>query len=81
MQGYEKEKLDEVHAPIGIAIQSDTPAEIAISIVAELIQKKRAQLRPQSTTESVWKKVEKDCIPATILYHHGSTQEKWEARC
>lgn len=72
MQGYEKEKLDEVHAPIGIDIQSDTPAEIAVSIVAELIQK-RAQLRPQSTTESVWKKVEKDCILATILYHHGST--------
>ena len=80
MQGYEKEKLDEVHAPIGIAIQSDTPAEIAISIVAELIQK-RAQLRPQSTTESVWQKVEKDCILATIYIIMVLLQEKWEARC
>lgn len=70
--GIEKGKLDEVHAPIGLEIQSDTPAEIAVSILAELIQE-RAQLRPQSTAEEIWKSIEKDCILATILYHDGST--------
>ena len=33
---YEK-KIDELHTPIGLAIKAVTPAEIAISIAAELI--------------------------------------------
>lgn len=35
--GFAPEVWDRVHAPIGIPIGSDTPAEIAISITAELI--------------------------------------------
>jgi xanthine dehydrogenase accessory factor len=35
--GFDKEALDRVHAPIGIPIKSETPAEIAISIAAEMI--------------------------------------------
>ena len=31
-------KLAEVHAPIGLKIGSETPEEIAVSIVAEIIQ-------------------------------------------
>jgi xanthine dehydrogenase accessory factor len=37
-KGIAKETLDRVHAPIGIDINSETPEEIAISIVAELIK-------------------------------------------
>jgi xanthine dehydrogenase accessory factor len=37
-KGVDKEILESVHAPIGIDINSETPQEIAISIVAELIQ-------------------------------------------
>jgi len=37
-KGVPKETLDRVHAPIGIDINSETPEEIAVSIVAELIQ-------------------------------------------
>jgi xanthine dehydrogenase accessory factor len=37
-KGIKKEILELVHAPIGIDINSETPQEIAISIVAELIQ-------------------------------------------
>jgi xanthine dehydrogenase accessory factor len=33
-----KEALDQVYAPIGIDINSETPEEIAVSIVAELIK-------------------------------------------
>jgi xanthine dehydrogenase accessory factor len=36
--GIPKEALERVHAPIGIDINSETPEEIAVSIVAELIK-------------------------------------------
>lgn len=39
-EGLEREKLDMVFAPIGVQISSKTPEEIAISILAEIIQKK-----------------------------------------
>jgi len=41
-EGYTRKDLDRVHSPIGLSIGAETPAEIAVSIVAELIQK-RAQ--------------------------------------
>jgi xanthine dehydrogenase accessory factor len=37
-KGIPKETLNKVHAPIGIKINSETPEEIAVSIVAELIK-------------------------------------------
>ncbi|MCX8022153.1 MAG: XdhC family protein [Syntrophorhabdaceae bacterium] len=36
--GFSEEQLEKVHAPIGIDIKAETPQEIAISIVAELIK-------------------------------------------
>jgi xanthine dehydrogenase accessory factor len=36
--GEKKERLEQVHSPIGINIGGETPEEIAVSIVAELIQ-------------------------------------------
>lgn len=35
--GYSRESLDRIHAPIGLAINSRTPEEIAISIAAQII--------------------------------------------
>jgi xanthine dehydrogenase accessory factor len=37
-EGFTKQDLERVHAPIGLAIGAETPEEIAVSIVAELIQ-------------------------------------------
>ena len=37
-EGFTEEELDRVYAPIGIEIGSETPAEIAISVAAQLIQ-------------------------------------------
>lgn len=37
-QGYEKEELDRVSAPIGTNIGAETPEELAVSIVGELIK-------------------------------------------
>ncbi|HOG47266.1 MAG TPA: XdhC/CoxI family protein [Anaerolineae bacterium] len=39
--GYPEEQLARVHAPIGLDIGAETPAEIAVSIVAELLQHRR----------------------------------------
>lgn len=35
--GVAQEKLDRVHSPIGLEIQAETPEEIAVSILAEII--------------------------------------------
>jgi xanthine dehydrogenase accessory factor len=40
-QGYDERLFQQVHAPIGIDIYSETPQEIAVSIVAELIKERR----------------------------------------
>ena len=36
--GFEQDELDRVHCPIGLSIDAETPAEIGVSIVAELIK-------------------------------------------
>jgi len=36
-QGFSQKEIDSVYTPIGIDIKADTPAEIAVSIAAELI--------------------------------------------
>jgi len=40
-EGIPRESLERVHAPIGLDIHSETPEEIAVSIVAELIKERR----------------------------------------
>jgi len=37
-EGFGEERLSRVHAPIGLDIGSETPQEIALSIVAEMVQ-------------------------------------------
>lgn len=39
-EGFTNEQLEKVEAPLGLAINSETPAEIAISIMARIIQVK-----------------------------------------
>ncbi len=40
-QGISQDELAKVHAPIGIEIKAQTPEEIAVSIIAEIIQVRR----------------------------------------
>jgi xanthine dehydrogenase accessory factor len=49
-EGHTQEGLDRIHAPIGLNINAETPEEIAVSIVAELIQV-RGEGRPAHEKE------------------------------
>jgi xanthine dehydrogenase accessory factor len=40
-EGYSKERLDRLHSPIGLDIGAETPEEIAVSVLAEIIQARR----------------------------------------
>ncbi len=42
-QGFDDTMLESVYAPIGVAINSETPQEIAVSIAAELIKVRRGR--------------------------------------
>ena len=39
-KGVKEAQLDQIHCPIGMAIEADTPEEIAVSIVGELISQR-----------------------------------------
>jgi len=40
-QGFSRESLARVHAPIGLDIGAETPDEIALSIAAEIVMQRR----------------------------------------
>ncbi len=44
-KGISRTRLEQVHCPIGLAIEADTPEEIAVSIVGELICQRAAGRR------------------------------------
>jgi xanthine dehydrogenase accessory factor len=47
-EGYEEERLERICTPIGLSIGAITPEEIAISILAQIIQRKRLGNRNQT---------------------------------
>jgi xanthine dehydrogenase accessory factor len=50
--GVPQEKLDRVRSPVGIEINAETPEEIALSILAEIIQLRRTKPETGPNTES-----------------------------
>ncbi|MGH7924543.1 MAG: XdhC family protein, partial [Candidatus Binatus sp.] len=47
--GVPKDRLADVHAPLGVAIGGETPEEIAVSIIAEIIRERRTKDRDDFT--------------------------------
>ncbi len=47
--GLDPALLDQVHAPIGLDLRAETPEEIAIAILAEIIRERRAGVRDAFT--------------------------------
>jgi xanthine dehydrogenase accessory factor len=49
--GVTDEAIEQVHAPVGLSIGADTPEEIAVSVVAEMIAVRRAGSRRRGGSE------------------------------
>ena len=84
-EGYDRERIGRIHAPIGLSIGAVTPAEIAVSICAELIAARHAQpavagLLPQQNTDlDALRFLADDSRPAALLLvlaSKGSTPVK-----
>ena len=43
--GIPRERVEEVHAPLGLDLGAETPEEIAVAIVAEIVRERRAGVR------------------------------------
>ncbi len=69
--GYTKEELDGVYAPIGLDILAQTPAEIAISILGQIIQIKNARYTASITDELRMSK--EHGVLCIITSKHGSS--------
>ncbi len=52
-KGYSKEELDQIYAPIGLPIGSQSPYEIAVSICAQLISLKRCEKKDKEEICSI----------------------------
>ncbi|MDO5100935.1 MAG: XdhC family protein [Eubacteriales bacterium] len=71
---FAAERVAAVHAPIGLAIHAETPEEIAVSIMAELIAVKNSRFRTEGFTEEVREALLKNeaKVLATIISRRGS---------
>lgn len=73
-KGFAREVLEAVHAPIGLRIGGQTPKEIAVSIVAQLIQEKNRENPSSYLDRSMVKALlrHEQGILATIIGKRGS---------
>ncbi|MDO4619261.1 MAG: XdhC family protein [Lachnospiraceae bacterium] len=73
--GFTREEADAVHAPIGLAIGAETPEEIAISVMAEIIAVKSKKGRDTGISDDILEAVlgkQVDSVLATIISRKGS---------
>lgn len=76
--GLDAERVEALHAPIGLSIGSQSAEEIAVSILAELIQVKNSRRQSEGFVSVILDAMEKNAaqnIPAvlaTITARHGS---------
>lgn len=86
-EGFRKEDIDAIHAPIGLKIGAMTTAEIAVSICAELIQERHKQYVKPRENELTQTNVDVDLLRylamseepralVTVLSSTGSTPVK-----
>ena len=75
-KGFDPERIEQLHAPIGLSISAETPEEIAVSVMAEIIQIKneRSKGSGEGFSEEFLAAVveDKPKILATIISRKGS---------
>ncbi|MGI6070367.1 MAG: XdhC family protein [Blautia sp.] len=74
MDGYTKEQVDSIYAPIGLKLGGQLPEEIAVSIAAEIIQVKNKRYT-DTLDEKIESAVEEkeEGVMVTIIAKHGSS--------
>lgn len=76
-QGFSQEKIEEIHTPIGLSIHAKTPEEIAISVIAQMIEVKNSSgakaFCDREVLEAIThKEGEEPWVLATIIRRAGS---------
>lgn len=73
-KGYEAEILEKLHAPIGLSISAETPEEIAVSIMAEVIAVKNKNQGNVSFSKEILKALQSEGgkVLVTIIERKGS---------
>ena len=75
--GVSKAVIDSVHTPIGLDIGAETPEEIAVSILAEIIEVKNRAGKSTGLTTEMLKALQSDergnAVMATIVSKQGSS--------
>ena len=83
-EGFSGEELERIHAPIGLPIASETPVEVAVSILAQLIQVRRSKGNLPEPEGEVLQALAREEDPpaamATIIQAKGSVPRKSGAR-
>lgn len=75
-EGFDPAQVEAIHAPIGLAIEAETPEEIAVSILAELIQCKNRQKRTEGYRPELLEALREGttpCVLTQIVDRRGST--------
>lgn len=75
--GYNETDIEAVHMPIGLKIKAETPEEIAVSIIAQIIQIKNETYASYHYSKEMLKSLTCDTLSlkqalATIVCRHGS---------
>lgn len=75
-KGFDRTVLNRVHTPIGLKIHAETPEEIAVSVMAEIIQIKNTGKRTEGYSEELLQELTredgKEKVLAVIVSKKGS---------
>ena len=76
-QGHKREKLDEVYTPIGLKISAETPEEIAVSVMAEIIQVKHEKQKDADIPKNCWRR----CVMRTVKSRKSTCNDHFRKGC
>lgn len=82
-RGFSSDLLSRIHAPIGLDISANTPEEIAVSIIAEIIQEKNNLLNCSEWSDSFIEDILRSTEPyamVTLISKKGSSPRSPGAR-
>ena len=77
-EGFSEELAESLHAPIGLSIGAQTPAEIALSVISEIVKVRSEQSKETTLDEQVLEILSRTPEPGeqrvlcTIIEKHGS---------